>query len=186
MRDGRFGIACEHLHLRLVPVHAQYDQLAALRPSQPRVVIILPSFHRGVGGRLYSHNTLGSHIIDADRRVGILAPRFWVPQTLFTRILGVSIDIPRELRHLVFIQPHKRQLFGVRTPGKESGRPELLLIQPIGNTVDDIRVLVLGHRHFGTEIALMDIEVIIFGKGDIAAVRTHHGVPHFTQVHPCA
>ena len=120
------------------------------------------------------------------RSFGIGPSRFGITQTLMPGVLRIGINIPTEGRHFPFVQFDKRQLFGIRRPCKQSGDTELLFVQPIGCSVDDIRIRIFGHRYFGTEIALMDIEVIIFYKRHITPVRTHDRVAHFTQVESAA
>ena len=139
-----------------------------------------------LGIDLHGMNGFGSYVIDADGRFGIVATRLRITQRVRRRVLRIlvipEIVLPTEGRHFMFVEAHKSQLFGVRRPGKECRRAKFLFVQPIGDTIDDIRVAVFGHRHFGAEIEFMDIEVIVLGKGDIPPVRTHHRIPHLPEV----
>ena len=156
VRDSRFGIAGENLHLRLVSIDTQDEQFTCGRPTQAREIEIIGGL-RFIVGHLHGLNAFGSDVIDADGRLGIRTSGFRVTQTLLGRILRLSVNIPTETRYLVLVEPYESQHFGIRTPGKERRCAELLFIKPIGDAGDDIRVLVFGYRHFGSEIEFVDI-----------------------------
>ena len=177
VRDGRFGIAGEDLQFSLVPIDAQDEQFASGRPSQTREIEILTV------GHLHGDDAFGSNIIDADGRLCIRTAGFGVTQALLGRVLGITVDIPTETRNLVFIETDECQHFGIRTPGKQSCRAELLFVQPVSDAGDDIRVLVLRYRHFGTEIEFMDIEVVIFGERHVPSIRAHDRIAYLVKAH---
>ena len=137
--------------------------------------------------KLNVHNPFRRHVINANARFRIGTTGFRIAQALQDGILRLQIILPTELRHVRLVQPYKRQLLRIRTPSEQRRGGKLLLVQPVRHTVDDLRVLVLRHRHFGAKIELVDIEVIAFRKSHIPSVRAHHRVAHldlFALEHP--
>ena len=77
-----------------------------------------------------------------------------------------------ELFDPAFVKTVKSQLLTVRRPGKAPCDGELLLIYPVGRTVDDVVVFpVGGHPVFFAHVQVQIKKIVIPDKNDLRAVR---------------
>ena len=184
----------QHAQAVLQAVDAVEIELAVRRPAEIGHIVVLRkestvggSIPLGRGGHLDGHRLVPVQVIDMERHHGILLAgrRVFVGKAARVERIGhrtglrLGVEIEAVLLHAALVETQEGELASVRRPAQRFGQSPLLLVDPVGQAVDDVVGLAVeGHARLGTGGHVAHVDVVAEHKGHPVAVGRADGIAH--------
>ena len=106
------------------------------------------------------------------RDLRVLLARLRVLKLIIRGIIAVAIHLHRVFRHFRLVEANVSQILAVGRPGHQVRHRELLLINPVGDAVQDlVQLAIFRHLHLRVVVELTDPDVVVAYESAHTAVR---------------